>query len=61
MRFRNINAIKLEQDPKNKLFAVVSLKSHWAQTEAVEFGVGYRFSQDEKRNIFDVFYSISSL
>ena len=28
---------------KNKLFAVVSLKSHWAQAEAVEFGVGYRF------------------
>ena len=26
-----------------KLFAVVSLKSHWAQAEAVEFGVGYRF------------------
>ena len=28
---------------KNKLFTVVSLKSHWAQAEAVEFGVGYRF------------------
>ena len=28
---------------KNKLFAVVSLKSHWAQAEAVEFGIGYRF------------------
>ncbi len=27
---------------KDKLFAAVTLKSHWAKAEAVEFGIGYR-------------------